>query len=119
MKRLLVLLILTMLVGCSSEEALVEEIDINLRLDSSGFVQDDINPELSRYMVTDTVWVIDSYDIFKIELLSTGFGEFPYESDFVTNGINDYGDVLQELFDELADETYRSEERRVGKECRL
>ncbi|MFK5883278.1 MAG: hypothetical protein QM489_02940 [Candidatus Izemoplasma sp.] len=106
MKRMLVLLLLVMLVGCSSEDVLVKEIEINLRLDSSGDVQDDVYTSFSQYMVTDTVWVIDSYDIFEIELLSTGFGEFPYESDFITNDLNDYGVVIQELFDKLADETY-------------
>ncbi len=95
MKKIIILasfLTIFLLCGCSSA---ANQVDVNMDLDIYEAVTEG---NTLTFEYSEEINVEDAYEITSIEELTTGFGEFPYESVFVNkkefskyiNGIEDY-----------------------------
>lgn len=103
-KLLLILSLLVLIVGYTLiYDKTVDSIDVNVLLNITGTVPVEGSPDVYQFTVVDQQSLIGSFDITEIEILTTGFAEFPYESEFIERQWDEYSVILQDLFDEISE----------------
>ncbi|KFZ26825.1 MAG: hypothetical protein KQ78_00954 [Candidatus Izimaplasma bacterium HR2] len=104
MKRVVIIaLFIFSLTGCNFNEEKIYSVDVDVILNITDMIEVEDNPGVLRYSIIRQEDLIDVFVITEIEMLTTGFAEFPYESIFVDKGLAEYETILQELFDQIAD----------------
>ncbi|WP_456439865.1 hypothetical protein [Psychroserpens sp.] len=88
--------------GCdNSEEITTYLIDINQTIPVSERVSTDPNSDLLIFQQTGELHIDDEYTLREIELLTSNYSIFPYQSEIIDVGIEDYALMIQNLFDSL------------------
>ena len=104
MKRLIIItLFIFLLTGCNINEEKIYSVDVDVILNITDMIEVEDNPGVLRYSIIGQEDLIDVFVITEIEMLTTGFAEFPYESIFIDKDLDEYETILQELFDQIAD----------------
>lgn len=122
MKKLfLIFIIILLLSSCSNKQnKFVNEIDIDVVVNVADWVAVDDN--MYQFTVLRQEDLLETFEITQIELLETGWAEFPYESSFIDKkDWGEYLDIIRDLFDEISnnDSIGGSNIRRIGPKAKL
>jgi len=102
MKKAILLIITILLVGCSKTFDYVNEININVEVNVTDMVE--IEPNVMRFSTVRQDQLSETFQITQVELLDTGWGEFPYESHFIEEkDWKEYVEILNSLFAEISE----------------
>lgn len=87
------------LTSCGDET--VDELNLDFHMNDYILVK---NQDVIRFEFQETIEINQTYSIISIEELTTGFGEYPYESVFLDESkFNDFSIIILELSDALND----------------
>ena len=103
MKKLLLVITILLLSGCSSkQEEYVNEVEVDAIVNVAEWVAVDENTH--QLTVIRQEDLLETFEITQIELLETGWGEFPYESSFIDE--KDWGkylNITKDLFEKISE----------------
>ena len=104
MKRVVIIaLFIFLLTGCNFNEDKIYSVDVDVTVYIMDMVEVEDNPGVLRFTIVDQVDLLDTFNIIEIEKVTTVYGEFPSERKIIDKNIDEYRDIIQELFDEISD----------------
>lgn len=102
MKKIFILFVVLILTGCSNKVDFVNEINVDVVVNVTELVE--LDNGTRQFDTIRQVELLETFEITQIELLETGWAEFPYESGFLDE--KDWGkyiDIIQDIFSEVSE----------------
>ncbi len=101
-KGLLIFLMTIFLVGCSHDPGTANDVAVDVTVNVTRLVETE--PGVYHFSIQEQIELSETFEITQIELLDTGWGEFPYESHLIEEkNWKEYVEILNDLFSSLSE----------------